>query len=54
MATKIGVAYSNLSNATAAGNEAASGALANAGIQKADFALVFCSGKQAAVCRVAV
>lgn len=45
MATKIGVAYSNLSNATAAGNEAAILALANGGIQKADFALVFCSGK---------
>ena len=45
MGTKIGVAHSNRTNSVAAGSEAASNALAKAGITKADFALVFCSGK---------
>lgn len=45
MATKIGVAYSNRTNSAAAAIEATSIALANAGITKADFALIFCSGK---------
>ena len=45
MATKIGVAHSNRTNSTTAATEAATNALAKAGIAKADFALVFCSCK---------
>lgn len=45
MATKIGVAHSNRTNSIAAATEAATNALANAGITQADFALIFCSGK---------
>ena len=45
MATKIGVAYSNKTNSLIAGNEAATNALINAGITRAEFALIFCSGK---------
>ena len=45
MATKIGVAHSNRTNSTAAAIEATTNALAKAGIEKADFALIFCSGK---------
>ncbi len=45
MATKIGVAHSNRTSSVAAATEAASNALAKAGITKADFALIFCSGK---------
>jgi hypothetical protein len=45
MSTKIGVAHSNRTNSTAAAIEAATNALAKAGIKKADFALIFCSGK---------
>jgi hypothetical protein len=42
---KIGIAHSNQTNSKAAGIEAATIALEKAGIKKADFALVFCSGK---------
>jgi hypothetical protein len=45
MPTKIGVAHSKQTNSKAAAIEASQNALANAGIDKADFALVFCSGK---------
>lgn len=45
MPTKIGVAHSNQTNSKAAAVEASQNALKNAGIEKADFALVFCSGK---------
>jgi hypothetical protein len=45
MHTNIGVAHSNQTNSKAAAIEASKNALANAGIDKADFALVFCSGK---------
>ena len=44
MYTKIGVAHSNLSNSYNSGREAASNALIDAGIERADFAIVFCSG----------
>ena len=45
MSTKIGVAHSNRTNSKAAAVEASTTALTKAGITKADFALVFCSGK---------
>lgn len=45
MATKIGVAHSNRTNTAAAAIEAATSALEKAGIEKPDFALIFCSGK---------
>lgn len=45
MATKIGVAHSNRTNTAAAAIEAATNALEKAGIEKPDFALIFCSGK---------
>lgn len=45
MATKIGAAHSNRTNTTAAAIEAATNALERAGIEKPDFALIFCSGK---------
>jgi hypothetical protein len=45
MSTKIGVAKSNRTNSAAAGVEAASNALVNGDLQRADFALIFCSGK---------
>ncbi len=45
MHTKIGVAKSNRTNSAAAGVEAASNALINGDLEKADFALIFCSGK---------
>lgn len=45
MATKVGVAYSNRTNSTAAAIDATTSALVKAGIEKADFALIFCSGK---------
>ena len=45
MPTNIGVAYSNRTNSSAAAIEAATNALADARIDHADFALIFCSGK---------
>ena len=45
MATHIGISHSNRSNSMVAAIEAATNALLQAGITKADFALIFCSGK---------
>ncbi len=42
---KIGIAHSNQTHSKSAGIECAANALAKAGIEKANFALVFCSGK---------
>lgn len=44
MATKIGAAHSTQINSKSAAIEASTNALAKAGITKADFALIFCSG----------
>ena len=45
MATKIGISHSSRTNSIAAAIEASTNALEQAGITKADFALIFCSGK---------
>jgi hypothetical protein len=45
MTTKIGIGYSNMTDSRAAGLQAASAALGDAGLEKADFAMVFCGGK---------
>lgn len=45
MSTQIGVGYSNRTDSKNAGIEAASRSLLNGNILKADFALIFCSGK---------
>lgn len=45
MKTKVGVGYSNQTDSFAAGKEATAAALENGGLEKADFALIFCGGK---------
>ena len=45
MKTKIGIGHSNQTDSFSAGKEAASRAVEQGKIERADFALIFCGGK---------